>query len=154
MTRRNEDAERGSHGDGHRVPLSSDHPIVLFDGFCRVCNGSVDWIVARDQRKRIRFASLQSAAGKNLLEELRLSTAAFSSLILIEGSNYYTRSTAALRIARMLRFPWPIVYGLIVIPRFIRDAVYDTMASHRYRWFGKVDARETPPPELKERFLE
>lgn len=131
-----------------------NHPIVLFDGYCRVCNGSVDWIIARDPHKRIHFASLQSAAGKKLLAEFHLSSATFSSLILIEGSRYYTRSTAALRIARMLKFPWSMVYGLIVIPRFIRDAVYDTIASHRYRWFGKVDARKTPLPELKERFLE
>lgn len=143
----------GRHGNRLPVLLSPYHSIVLFDGFCRVCNSSVDWIVARDPHKRIHFASLQSAAGKKLLEEFHLSTAVFSSLILIEDSNYYTRSTAALRIARMLRFPWPIVHGLIVIPRFIRDAVYDTIASHRYRWFGKVEARETPPPELKERFL-
>lgn len=130
-----------------------NHPIVLFDGYCRVCNGSVDWIIARDPHKRIHFASLQSAAGKKLLAEFHLSSAAFSSLVLIEGSRYYIRSTAALRIARMLKFPWSMIYGLIVIPRFIRDAVYDTIASHRYRWFG-VDARRTPPPGLKERFLE
>ena len=111
--------------------------IVLFDGFCRFCNRSVDWIIARDPHKRIHFASLQSAAGQKLLGDFRLPLATFDSLILIEGANYYTRSTAALRIARMLKFPWPIAYALIIIPRFIRDAVYDTIASHRYRWLGR-----------------
>lgn len=73
--------------------------------------------------------------------------------VLIEDGKYYTRSTAALRLAKGLKFPYPLFYGLIIVPKFIRNAVYNWVARNRYRWFGKDEACMLPTPETKERFL-
>ena len=128
-----------------------DHPIVLFDGACRLCDASVNWIIAHDRAKKFRFASAQSEAGNRLLERFCLPT--LDSLILVEDGKIFTRSSAALRIARMLGLPWSVFYLFIFVPTFLRDALYDTIASHRYRWFGKMQTCAIAPPELAERFL-
>ena len=93
--------------------------VVRFDGACDLCNGSVRFIAARDNHGEFTFAPLESAAA--------------TSIELVEGGRTFTKSTAALRIARRLRFPWPLAYGLILVPRFIRDAVYDFIASRRHQ---------------------
>jgi predicted DCC family thiol-disulfide oxidoreductase YuxK len=134
------------------VPES--HPIVLFDGECNLCNASVIFIIARDNRKRFRFASLQSAIGRRLLEQHGLASSVRDTVVLIEGKHAFTRSTAALRIARRLRWPWPFLFALISIPRFVRDSAYALIARNRYRWFGRSPSCRLPSPELQERFLD
>jgi predicted DCC family thiol-disulfide oxidoreductase YuxK len=76
------------------------------------------------------------------------------SVVLLEGGRLYTRSQAALRIARRLRSPWPAAYALALVPRVIRDRVYDFVAARRYRWFGRRDACMIPTPGLRGRFLD
>jgi predicted DCC family thiol-disulfide oxidoreductase YuxK len=127
--------------------------VVLFDGVCNLCNGSVLFIIGRDPNAQFRFAALDSEAGRRLLQECGIRCTLPDSVALIERAIIYTRSSAALRIARRLRFPWPLVYALIVVPRPLRDAVYDLIAHHRYRWFGKRDACVVPTPELRSRFF-
>jgi predicted DCC family thiol-disulfide oxidoreductase YuxK len=127
--------------------------VVLFDGVCNLCNGSVSFIVARDPAAHFHFAALQSEAAQRLLRESGVHENLPDSVALVEHSRVYTRSTAALRIARQLRFPWPVFYALIVLPRWLRDAGYDLIARHRYRWFGRRDACMMPTPELRRRFL-
>jgi predicted DCC family thiol-disulfide oxidoreductase YuxK len=131
-----------------------EEAIVLFDGVCNFCNASVNFVIDRDPEKRIRFAPLQSEVGQRLLKKFNLSPTALDTLILVEGEKCYTRSTAALRIAKRLKGLWPLLYLFILIPPFIRDAVYDFIARNRYKWFGKTEACRVPTPELKERFLE
>ncbi|HWP48861.1 MAG TPA: thiol-disulfide oxidoreductase DCC family protein [Candidatus Limnocylindrales bacterium] len=131
-----------------------DQAIVLFDGVCNFCNASVNFVMDRDPEKHIRFAPLQSEAGQRLLKKFNLSPTALDTLILIEGEKFYTRSAAALRIAKRLQGLWPLLYIFIVVPPFIRDAVYDFIARNRYSWFGKTETCRVPTPELKERFLE
>jgi predicted DCC family thiol-disulfide oxidoreductase YuxK len=127
--------------------------VVLFDGVCNLCTGSVRFIIARDPGARFRFAALDSEAARRLLEECGVTSAPPDSVALVEGGAVYTRSSAALRIARRLRFPWPLLYALIVVPKPLRDAAYDLIAHHRYGWFGKRDACMVPTPELRSRFL-
>ncbi len=131
-----------------------DQAIVLFDGVCNFCNAGINFVMDRDPEKRIRFAPLQSEAGQRLLKKFNLSPTALDTLILIEGEKSYTKSAAALRIAKRLQGLWPLLYIFIVVPPFIRDAVYDFIARNRYKWFGKTEACRVPTPELKERFLE
>lgn len=100
------------------------------------------------------FATLQSEAGLQLLERFRLTTDDFDSLVLIEGNRYYTQSTAVLRIAKGLSGFWPLLYGLIAIPKPFRDKVYNRIAQYRYKWFGKKDQCMVPTPGIKARFLE
>jgi predicted DCC family thiol-disulfide oxidoreductase YuxK len=126
--------------------------IVFFDGVCNLCNAAVRFIVHRDPKAYFRFASLQSEiAAKMVPADCRQE--AGDSILLLENEDCFSSSTAALRIARKLRFPWPLLYVGILIPRFLRDPIYAWIARNRYRWFGKKDACELPTPELKSRFL-
>ncbi|HEV3200166.1 MAG TPA: thiol-disulfide oxidoreductase DCC family protein [Bryobacteraceae bacterium] len=131
----------------------TDHPVVLFDGVCNLCNRSVQFIIAHDPSARFRFAPLDSAAARSLIDEAAPRGPLPDSIVLMERRRTYTRSAAALRIARRLRFPWPLLYAFIVVPRPLRDIVYDFIARHRYRWFGKRDTCMVPTPELRARFL-
>jgi predicted DCC family thiol-disulfide oxidoreductase YuxK len=125
-------------------------PVILFDGVCNLCTGSVRFVIARDARARFRFASLQSAVARKLLGERDQ----LESVVLVEGGKVYRKSTAALRVARRLDGAWPLLAALLVIPRPLRDAVYDWIGRRRYRWFGRTDACWTPQPGLAERFLD
>ena len=129
------------------------HAIVLFDGVCNFCNGSVNWIIARDRRGYFRFAALQSGVGDELLQRYGSDPSALDTLVLIEGVGVYTKSTAGLRIVRRLRPPWPALYALAIVPRPVRDFLYDWFARRRYRWFGKREECMAPSPEVRERFL-
>ena len=127
---------------------------MLFDGVCDLCAGSVRFIIARDPGSYFRFASLQSDTGRRLLESHGYEPGALSSVVLLEGGRSYERSAAALRIARRLSGGWPALGALKVVPRPLRDLVYDWIAANRYRWFGKRDACMVPTPELRARFLD
>jgi predicted DCC family thiol-disulfide oxidoreductase YuxK len=130
------------------------HPVILFDGVCNLCNGFVQFVIDRDPRAQFRFASLQSAAAAALLNGARgVRRAVPDSVVLIEGDRLYTQSTAALRVARGLGFPWNLSYAFIVVPEPLRDAAYAWVARNRYRWFGKRDVCMVPTPALRERFL-
>jgi predicted DCC family thiol-disulfide oxidoreductase YuxK len=134
-------------------PEGTPHPIVLFDGVCNLCNGSVQFILKRDSQARFRFASLQSEAGRSLLVQHGLDPEALSSVVVIEGGRVWQESSAALRIARHLPGLWKLLRVFLVIPRPLRDAVYRLIARNRYRWFGKTETCWLPTPELKGRFL-
>lgn len=128
----------------------TDERIVLFDGVCNLCNGFVQFVLKRDPRGRFRFASLQSDSARQLLGP----DGPRETIVLLEAGKMYVRSAAALRIARGLRFPWPLLVIFAVIPRPLRDRLYDWVARNRYRWFGKRDACMLPTPQMRGRFLE
>jgi predicted DCC family thiol-disulfide oxidoreductase YuxK len=130
-----------------------DGPIVLFDGVCNFCNRSVNFILDHDTRRRFRFAALQSDAGQAVLRRFALRTDDFDTAVLVERGRAYTKSAAALRIARNLGGWWSLLALLFAIPPFLRDAAYDVLARNRYRWFGKADSCRVPTPEVWERFL-
>jgi predicted DCC family thiol-disulfide oxidoreductase YuxK len=125
--------------------------VILFDGVCNLCNGFVQFVIVRDPDGRFQFGPLQSEAAQHLLASAP--PAPGESFVLIEDGRVFRRSTAALRILRHLRFPWPLSYAAILVPRPLRDAVYDVVARNRYRWFGRRDACMVPTPEVHKRFL-
>ncbi len=129
------------------------HPILLFDGVCNLCNASVQFVLKRDTEGQFRFASLQSEAAQELLRQFPEAPAGINTVVLIENGQLYTKSDAALRAAKRLPGPWPLLYGFILLPRSLRNLVYDWIARNRYRWFGKEDQCMLPRPEWKERFL-
>jgi predicted DCC family thiol-disulfide oxidoreductase YuxK len=131
-----------------------EHPVVLFDGVCNLCNGAVQFLIARDPADRLRFAALQSERAKRMLAACGATVPLPDSMALIERGRVYLRSEAALRIARKLRFPWPTLYLLMLAPRAVRNAIYDWIARNRYRWFGRREVCMLPSPELRRRFLE
>lgn len=136
-----------------RSPEQNTGGIILFDGVCNLCNGAVNFVIDRDTGGHFKFAALQSEAARALMTEHTLPPGALDSIVLVEDGRVYQRSDAALRIARRLRGIWPLLYGFMIVPRFIRDRVYDVVAANRYRWFGKEDACRVPTPELRARFL-
>jgi len=152
--------------------------VVLFDGVCNLCNGSVQFIIKRDPEGKFRFASLQSSAGQELVRKAGLpafgpgssglpaspapgssdpdpGSPGLNSFVLLENGKAYTRSAAALRVLKHLGGGWKLVYALgIIVPPFIRNGIYNWTARNRYRWFGRQDACWIPTPGLKERFLD
>jgi predicted DCC family thiol-disulfide oxidoreductase YuxK len=127
---------------------------VLFDGVCNLCNGFVRFIIERDPHGRVEFAPLQSKAAASLLSRHPDCQALPDSVVLVDEDGLYVKSAAALRIARGLRFPWPVFWIFMLVPRPVRDWVYDYIARHRYGWFGKQDACMVPTNEIRGRFLE
>ena len=137
--------------------MAHHRPIILFDGICNLCNSAVQWVIARDKEGRFDFATLQSDAARQELERVLSRDeieALPDSIVLLDSDGVHTRSAAALRIARGLgrRFAW-LRLGF-VLPRPIRDAIYDLIARKRYRWFGRRDSCMTPTPDLAARFLD
>lgn len=135
-----------------RTPMT-DRPVILFDGVCHLCNRWVSFVLLRDPKGIFRFAPLQSSAAKDRLSGLGLSEQSLDTVILIERGKCYTRSTAALRILRRLSGGWPLLYGLIIIPPFIRNGMYRWIARNRYRWFGKREECMVPDPKWSGRFI-
>jgi predicted DCC family thiol-disulfide oxidoreductase YuxK len=127
---------------------------VLFDGECNLCNGAVQFVLRRDPRALFRFASLQSAAARAVLEATGRRDTLPDSIVLVQGGRVLVKSTAALAIARGLRWPWPLLTVLWIVPYPVRDFVYDWIARHRHRWFGRRQQCWVPTAALRERFLD
>ncbi|MBC7688188.1 MAG: thiol-disulfide oxidoreductase DCC family protein [Aquabacterium sp.] len=131
----------------------NDNPVILFDGVCNLCNGAVDFVIKRDTTSQFKFAALQSEAGQKLLQQYNLPRENFNSFVLIKEGKVYTKSAAALKVCKHLTGLWPILYGFIIVPSFIRNAVYQWIAKNRYKWFGKKQQCMLPTAALKNRFL-
>jgi predicted DCC family thiol-disulfide oxidoreductase YuxK len=132
---------------------NTGHLIILFDGVCNLCNFFIDFIIRKDRKGIFRYAPLQTAMGHEKITLFNFNEKSADSVILLEGDKYFVRSTAALRILLKLHFPWSLMYVFILIPRIVRDPIYDYIARNRYRWFGKRESCRLPSPEEKERFF-
>ncbi len=130
------------------------NPVILFDGVCNLCSIIVQFIIKHDPKHQFRFASLQSEFGQKLMKHFGLPVDQFHSFILFEDGKIYTRSSGALRVAKKLKGLWPLLYGFIIIPPFLRNAVYNFIARNRYKWFGKKEECWIPTPELKALFID
>jgi predicted DCC family thiol-disulfide oxidoreductase YuxK len=131
-----------------------EEQVVLFDGVCNLCNGFVQFIIKRDPKARFKFAALQSELGQRLLVYANKNLPYTDSVVYLRKGQIMTRSTAALNIARDLGSIWQIVAVFLIIPAFLRDAIYDWTARNRYRIFGKQESCMVPSEALKQRFLE
>ena len=131
----------------------SDSKIVLFDGVCNLCNGAVKFMIRHDHDDRFRFAALQEEAGLALTKKYGIDTAKVDSIVLIDNNRTYLKSTAALHIALYLKGIWPVFHAALIVPRFIRDLVYDIIAKYRYKWFGRKESCMIPTAEIKRKFL-
>lgn len=130
------------------------HPLVLFDGLCNLCDRTVQTILRWDRCGRFRFAPLQSSAGAAIAGTLKARYGRIpDTVILVHRGRIYLKSDAVLRIARLLGGRWYALLLLGVVPRRLRDALYDVVARKRYQWFGQREECRLPNPALKERFL-
>lgn len=135
------------------IEMTNDS-IILFDGVCNLCNGFVQFIIARDNRNVFTFGSLQSAQGRHMLAPFNCEREKLSTVFLIQNGTLYSQSTALLRILKELDGFWGLMYGFIIVPPFFRDAVYAVLAKYRYNLFGKRESCMVPTPELKNRFID
>ncbi len=134
--------------------MEKNKKIILFDGVCNLCNGAVQFIIKRDENDIFRFAALQSETGKKLITERNIDTEAIDSIILIEPNiAFYTKSTAALKIADDFKGLWSLMSILLWLPESFRNIVYDFIARNRYAWYGKKEECMIPTPELKKKFI-
>ena len=132
--------------------MQTPQRIVLFDGVCTFCNASVRFLYHRDPKANLHYANQDSDIGRNLLTQHGVGEG-LDALVLIDGDKAYSRSTAAIHMLKYLRFPWPLLTVLLLIPAFIRNPFYDLIARNRYQWFGKLDACPLPPPDFQKRYL-
>ena len=128
--------------------------IILFDGICNLCNQSVQFVIEHDSKNQFRFASLQSDFGQDFLKKNKLEATQFDSIVFIEDDQFYTKSSAALKIAKYLDgiTSWLTIF--MIVPKPLRDVVYSFIAKNRYRWFGKNESCWLPTKELKAKFIE
>jgi predicted DCC family thiol-disulfide oxidoreductase YuxK len=133
--------------------MENSYSIILFDGVCNLCDGVVQFVLKKDKKARFRFAALQSERGTALLKQFGLSTTDYNSFVLIESGRVFQKSAAALQVFKGLGGVWTLLYAFIVLPRPIRDAIYDWVARNRYRFFGKKEECMLPTPEIRARFL-
>ena len=120
--------------------MKNKKAIILFDGFCGLCSGTVHFLIKRDKKKTFKFESLQSEKGQQILKENNVSN--IDSVVFIYGDAIYTRSDAFIGIVRLLPFPWNWIRFTKYFPKKWRDYIYDFIAKYRYRWFGKYESCE------------
>lgn len=133
--------------------LSYEHPIVLFDGVCNLCNSVVQFIIRRDPDGTFRFASLQSSTGQELLRACGLAPDQRETFVVVKDGDAYTKSRAAIEVAADLGGVYGLARLLRVVPRTLRDACYDVVAANRKRVFGERDQCMLPTPDRESRFL-
>lgn len=132
---------------------AAEKSILLFDGYCNFCSSTVQFVLKKEKHPELYFASLQSESGKYLLSRFQIDPLKTDSLVLIEHGKAHVKSAAALRLAKHMKGAYPMLAVFLIIPEFIRNAVYDYIARHRYKWFGKSESCMVPDNTVKQRFL-
>lgn len=132
--------------------MQNNNPIILFDGICNLCNGTVDFLLKKDRKKQFKFASLQSNAGQLLIQKFHISNET-DSVIFIKSNKVYTESDAIIEIFDMLNYPWKLGIIVKIFPKKIRDGFYRIISNNRYHWFGKREKCRIPRLAEKEFFI-
>ena len=135
------------------IPTARTGGVVLFDGTCAFCEGAVKFIAARDPAGYFRFGASQTPAAEALLAAHGVTRQSARSLVLIEHGQVFLRSTASLRVARRLVWPWHVFGILLLVPASLRDPVYRLVAAVRHRLAGRSNACELLPPEIRSRLI-
>lgn len=135
------------------MSTTEEHPVILFDGVCNFCSAGINFILRQDRKGVFRFAALQSEAGQKLLRQYGMPTEHFDSFVLIDNGRVYRKSAAGLEVYGRLPWYWKWTKLLWVVPKVVRDAVYDLIARNRYKWFGQKDQCMVPSPDVQARFL-
>lgn len=130
-----------------------DHPVILFDGVCNLCEGFVQYVIRRDPDAIFRFAPLQSDPGRELLDQCGYDEHDLEGVVLVDDGQCYRKSGAVIRTGMHLGWPYRVLGPTRFVPKFIRDSVYDFVANRRYRWFGKKEQCLMPTPDIRNRFL-
>lgn len=133
--------------------MIKDQPILLFDGVCNLCNGLVQFAIRRDPKAKLKFAALQSASGQELLKKFGLPIKDFDSFVFISGDKYFLKSSAILHVMKELGGGWKLFYAFIIIPKPLREFIYNMVARTRYKILGKRETCMIPTENISQRFL-
>ncbi len=133
--------------------IAENDKVILFDGMCKLCNGWSNFIIAKDQKQHFKLCSVQSDEGRAILEYFEFPTDFFETMLYVEGNQCYQKSDAYFRIMGLLAYPWKSVCVFRILPRIIRDWMYDRIALNRYSLFGKYDQCRLPTADHEKRFL-
>lgn len=136
-----------------RAAIDQHAYVLLYDGVCGLCHGFVQFVLKRDRSGAMRFATLQGSFGEEARRVVP-ALARIDSLVLLHREGAWIRSTAALETARYVGGIWSLALVFYLVPRPIRDWVYDWVARIRYKTFGKYDACPIPSPDQRGRFLD
>lgn len=133
--------------------VSPEDRVVLFDGVCRLCSAWARFLIKFDRDRRFKLATVQSPEGQAILQWHGFPTDYYETMLLVEGQNMYTKSSAFFRVMRRLPWPWPMVCIGWVVPSIVRDWFYDRVALNRYRLFGRYETCIVPDKDHDSRFL-
>lgn len=132
--------------------MSTAEQIILFDGVCNFCNGSVNFLIKRDSKGIFKYAPLQSEIGQNIIAKYNIPETV-DSIILLKENNIYIKSNAVIEIIKELKWYWKMLIIVKILPKKFRDLLYDVIANNRYKWFGKMDSCMIPDENVKSRFI-
>lgn len=136
------------------MEFPKDKKIILFDGVCNLCDTLVQFVIKHDAQDQFRFVALQSELGQNILQHIGINPKHMDTVVLyLPGKAYYTKSNAALQIAKSLGGFFHLGTVFRILPKPIRNGIYDYVASKRYQWYGKKEICLVPSPELASKFL-
>jgi predicted DCC family thiol-disulfide oxidoreductase YuxK len=133
--------------------FADDRPVIVFDGKCVLCSSFARFILRTDRRAHFRLLAAQSPLGTALYQHFGLDSQLYETYILLEDGNAYLRSEAAIRIFAALGWPWRLAMAGKILPRPMRDALYDVVARNRLRWFGARQTCFLPDPSQADRFI-
>ena len=128
--------------------------LVLFDGHCLLCNRIILFIIKKDPEAVFQFASLESEIGKKICAQYLSNINPINSFVLIQNNIAFTKSTAALKVAKQLKGCSKLLYVCIIIPPVFRDVIYNLIASNRIKWFGRQESCMTPTDNISSRFID
>ena len=129
-------------------------PVIFFDGVCNLCNASVDRVMRWDKKGIFKFASLQSDYAKTVLSDTPINPEDLESIVYYNEGVVKQKSNAALAVVLKLGLPYSLLYVFKLIPRFLRNYLYDIVARNRYKWFGKKETCRLPTEAEQSRFLD
>ena len=127
--------------------------VILFDGVCKLCNGWSQFIIKYDKQQHFKLCSVQSLEGQSILKHFKMPTDHFDTLYYVEGKQCFDKSDAFLNVINKLGLPWRLLYLFKILPKGIRNWLYDRIALNRYHLFGKYDTCMLPSKENEHRFL-
>ncbi len=136
-----------------KVNIPAGKTLILFDGYCNLCNGAVQFILKRDKKKQFLFAGLSWPVGEDIIRQFPKFKAT-DSILVFENDKVFDKSSAGLKIAWRLGGLWPLINVFWIVPRFLRDAIYGFIARNRYKWFGKNESCMIPDANVRGRFLD
>jgi predicted DCC family thiol-disulfide oxidoreductase YuxK len=127
--------------------------VILFDGYCNLCNSQVNSILRFDYKKFFYFSNLDSSFSKKVIKENKVESLEGNTIILYHNNKIIIKSNAAIKIAYLLGGFFKIFIIFKILPNLIRDGIYDVISRNRYRWFGKSDSCYIPKKEILDRFI-